>query len=66
LPLTALIVTLLGNAAGDARATTPQRRWLVGVIIAASVDHYGTTLNVGQGKVRYYNSLRGVAVGIDG
>jgi hypothetical protein len=61
-----VIVALLGNAAGDARAATAQGCWLVGVIIATSVDHNGATLNVGYGEVRYHYGFGGLAAGVDG
>src|SRR6185312_16163102 len=50
---------LLGNAASDARAATAQGRWLVGVIIAARVDHNRAPFNVGHCEVRHYHGLRG-------
>src|SRR6516165_8109961 len=60
------LAALLGNAAGDARATTAQGRRLIGVIITARVDHYRAAHNVGQRKVWRSNSLRGFAAGING
>src|SRR5215468_1063062 len=61
-----LPLPLLGNAASDARAATTQGRWLVGVIIAARVDHNRAPLNVGHSEVRHYHGLRGLAASIDG
>jgi len=57
---------LLDNAASDARATTAQGRWLIGVIITARVDHNRAPLYVGHSEVRHDHGLRGVAAGIDG
>jgi ABC-type spermidine/putrescine transport system permease subunit II len=47
-PVGFLLAALLGKAASDARAATAQGRWLVGVIIAARVDHHRAPLNVGH------------------
>src|SRR5215472_3564562 len=60
------LAALLRNAASDARAATAQGRWLVGVVIAARVDHNRARLNVGHSEARHYHGLRGLAAGIDG
>src|SRR5262245_19710993 len=65
-PARAALAALLGNAASDARAATAQGPWLVGVIIAARVDHNRAPLNVGHSEVRHYHGLRGLAASIDG
>src|SRR4051794_32005999 len=62
----AALAALLGDAASDAPAATTQGRWLVGVIIAARVDHNRALLNVGHSEVRHYHGLRGLAASIDG
>jgi len=60
------LATLLNNAAGDARAAPAQRCRLVGVIIAACVDHNRAALNICHGEVRHRHSLRSLAAGIGG
>jgi hypothetical protein len=57
---------LPGHAAGDARAAAAQWGRLIGIIIAAGVDHDGVPFDSSDGEMRCRDRLRRFAIGVDG
>ena len=54
------------HAAGDARAAATQWGRLIGIIIAAGVDHDGVAFDGSDGEMRCRDRLGRFAIGVDG